>query len=100
MAKKYYKIPNRTPKRAAQERQFHQKDKPEYLEENPYCEAKLNVCTYQAIEVHHKKGRIGDLLNDKKYFLSVCRNCHEWIESHPKEAKELNLSISRLAKNV
>lgn len=100
MAKKFYKIPNRSKKRAAEERQFHQKDKPEYLDENPYCEARLSSCTIQAIEVHHKKGRIGKLLNDKKFFLSVCRNCHEWIERHPKEAKELELSISRLANDV
>jgi hypothetical protein len=25
----------------------------------------------------------------------VCRNCHRWIEEHPKEAIELNLSQSK-----
>jgi hypothetical protein len=42
------------------------------------------------------KGRIGNLLTDPKYFLAVCRQCHNWIEEHPKEAKELGYSVSRI----
>jgi hypothetical protein len=44
------------------------------------------------------KGRSGELLMDSRFFVAVCRNCHEWIENHPVEAKELGYSISRLAK--
>ena len=29
-------------------------------------------------------------------WLPVCRTCHTWIELHPIEAKELNLSETRL----
>lgn len=69
-----------------------------YLNNNPNCEAKLSCCTYEATEIHHKKGRIGNLLQDDAYFLAVCRNCHQWIELNPAEAKERSLSLSRLEK--
>jgi hypothetical protein len=42
------------------------------------------------------QGRIGNLLTDETKFLAVCRACHDWIETHPKEAKELGYSISRI----
>jgi hypothetical protein len=59
------------------------------------CAANLSSCTKMATDVHHKKGR-GKYLLDTITWLPVCRNCHHWIEEHPKEAKELNLSQSRL----
>lgn len=66
-----------------------------YLREHPLCQAKVHFCTRLATEIHHIIGRGKHYLDDLK-FLSVCRNCHEWIENHPEEAKALNLSQSRL----
>lgn len=51
-----------------------------------------------ATEVHHKKGRIGTLLTDVRYFLAVSRRGHVWIETHPKEAEELGYVIKRTTK--
>jgi len=82
-------------KQSANLRQY-KKVRESYLEDNPNCQAKLSGCSYAATEIHHKKGRIGNLLQDDTYFLSVCRNCHQWIEEHPKESKELGFSKSRL----
>ena len=45
--------------------------------------------------MHHKKGR-GIYHNDVSTWLSVCRNCHNWIEANPTEAEELGFSISRI----
>lgn len=42
-------------------------------------------------DVHHKHGRSGLLLFDVRYFLAVCRWCHEWIHNNPAEAKKLGL---------
>ena len=67
-----------------------------FLEENPGCQARLTDCTLQSTDVHHKKGR-GPHYLDKATWLSVCRSCHTWIELHPIEAKELNLSTNRLS---
>lgn len=82
-------------KQSANLRQY-KKVRESYLEYNHDCEAKLSDCSYEATEIHHKKGRIGNLLQDDTYFLAVCRNCHRWIEEHPKESKELGFSKSRL----
>lgn len=87
----------RSKKRAAQERdyKFH-RDK--YLEDHPICEAGTDGCTYYAWQIHHKKGRIGNLLTDTTFFMAVCGICHEWIERNPEHAKQKGWSISRLAK--
>lgn len=40
----------------------------------------------EATQVHHKKGRLGDLLYDIRHFMPVCAACHRYIEEHPNEA--------------
>lgn len=82
-------------KRAKAERSYTVLRK-EFLETHPECEAKLKVCTVEATQVHHKKGRIGDDLLDERHWLACCGACHAWIELNPKSAKELELSESRL----
>lgn len=69
----------------------------QYLQDHEDCQAQLDQCSQTATDIHHKAGRIGDKLNDTSDWLAVCRPCHNWIEEHPKEAKELSLSKSRLA---
>lgn len=51
----------------------------------------------KATDVHHKKGRIGELLFDVRHFLPVCRNHHTWIEQNPKSSKAWGFSESRHA---
>ena len=69
----------------------------EYLAERGTCEAKIpGVCTGRATDVHHRAGRVGDLLTDKSNFLAVCRECHNEIEMRPEWAKEKGFSRSRL----
>jgi hypothetical protein len=70
-----------------------------FLYKNEFCKARLSICTMWATEVHHMKGRIEDLLTDERYFLPVCRRCHDWIETHPHDAHDLGLSLYRLEKN-
>lgn len=64
----------------------------EFLKANPNCA----VCNCEATDVHHVKGRIGDLLTDIHHFLAVCRICHVRIENNPEWAKEKGYSKSRL----
>jgi hypothetical protein len=70
-----------------------------FLIVNPHCKAKLQECTAVATDIHHKAGRTGDNYLKISTWLSVCRNCHRWIEDNPEAAKELNLSESRLNDN-
>lgn len=64
----------------------------DYLKDHPMCECCKKAF---ATEIHHKKGR-GIWLNIVKYFLAVCRLCHDKIEEHPDWAKQNNYSLSRL----
>lgn len=98
--KKEAKIAPRSKKRAKEERDYSTVRK-EYLEEHPICEVCIrenNPYKYPATEIHHKKGRIGPLLTDSRYFLAVCRDHHEFIENNPKWAKLKGYSINRLTK--
>lgn len=37
---------------------------------------------------HHVRGKLGDLLCDTRFFMSVCRPCHSWIDANRKLAAE------------
>lgn len=50
-----------------------------------------------ATQIHHKKGRIGSLLCDVRYWLAVSDEGHKKIELNPIWAKEQGYSLSRLA---
>lgn len=68
-----------------------------FLEQNPMCAVYPELF---ATQVHHKKGRIGKLLTDVRFFLAVSDDGHKKIESEPEWAKEQGFSISRLNKTA
>jgi hypothetical protein len=89
-------IPPRSQKRSKEERLYSGK-RVIFLQENPMCQAHLpGICTKHATEVHHKKGRIGELLLNILLWLGVCHACHEWIENNREEAMEKGFSIKRI----
>lgn len=88
-------LPLRSPKRKKEEA-IYLKMRLDFLNAHPMCEAHLQGCKTYASEVHHKAGRVGDLYLDQTEWLAVCRRCHQWIENHPEDAKELGFSITRL----
>ncbi len=49
-----------------------------------------------ATQVHHKKGRIGKLLTDVRFWLAVSAEGHKKIEENPEWAKEKGYSLNRL----
>lgn len=65
-----------------------------YLREHPICE--FYTCDCREVELHHGKGKIGELLTNPKYFKALCREHHIFVELKPIEAKELGLSFNRL----
>ena len=65
-----------------------------FMIRKPMCEANLPGCTKASTDVHHKKGR-GENHLVVNTWMSVCRQCHTWIEEHPKESIELGYSIKR-----
>ena len=60
----------------------------------PLCQAGLAGCTHNSTEIHHKKGR-GIYKLIIKYFLSVCRSCHDTIGEDSAFAMVSGLSVSR-----
>lgn len=66
-----------------------------FLEQKPMCEATLHCCTQKSTDVHHKKGR-GKWYLVTSTWMSVCRSCHQWIETHPIEATEMGFRESKI----
>lgn len=80
--------------------------KPEYLAElalrqgragkQPLCEIEM-TCEGKriALQIHHKRGRLGSLVHDKEHFAGTCDKCHRWIHDNPKMAKAYGWIESR-----
>lgn len=70
-----------------------------HLKIHSCCEVGLPGCSgddTRLLTIHHKKGRIGDLLLDTDHFLVACLSCHSIIELNPTIAYEKGWSLSRL----
>ncbi len=77
-------------KRSAQNR-FYRVVRAGYMEKHPTCQHP--GCMAPATDIHHRKGRIGDLLVDTRWFMSVCRPHHLHIHAHPLEARQAGLIL-------
>jgi hypothetical protein len=67
-----------------------------FLKEHPICQMQKKCKAAPATQIHHQKGRIGELLTDVSYFMACCQDCHAWATLHSKESISLGISISRL----
>lgn len=70
----------------------------EYQAAHPNCEyidGRGHLCAKPVEHNHHRKGRAGDLLFDKAFFMSVCAPHHSHIHDHPKDAYEKGYLLSR-----
>jgi hypothetical protein len=79
-------------KKRAKQLRAYKKVRDQYMFLHPNCVR----CKREASEIHHKKGRMGELLTNTKYFISVCRECHHFIETNPVAAKMFGYSLDRL----
>ena len=91
---KSYRIAKLSSKRKAQN-VLYLKKRRIFMDQNTNCQAKLKGCTGKSTELHHRKGRLGELIHDHRYFLAVCSNCHSIITEHSKLAFEKGLSLLR-----
>ena len=48
-------------------------------------------------DLHHKKGRVGKLFLDTRYWVALSREGHKFVEENPIWAKENGYSLSRLS---
>lgn len=65
----------------------------DYLALHPICEVGVKGCTKKSTEIHHKRGRIGE--NLYRDFCAICRNCHNYVESHPEESYQKGWMLKR-----
>lgn len=68
-----------------------------FLIEHPVCQACEEAASSQ---VHHTRGRIGRLLCMVRFWMAVCRGCHQWITEHPVEARERGWTCAAKEWNV
>lgn len=61
--------------------------------------SKCPITGTKTTDVHHKKGRICNLLLDETYWIALSREGHKYVEEHPEWAKENGFSLSRLETN-
>lgn len=92
--KKLYKI-RQISKNQAKLNAIYNKMHGPYLEKRLECAVKSKNCTFYSQEIHHKKGRIGQLLITESNFLPICQSCHHFININSKQAIELGFSERR-----
>jgi hypothetical protein len=63
-----------------------------FLEENPRCEVFSKL---KSEEIHHSRGKLGDLYLDTRYWKAVSRLGHTWIHDNMIEAQKLGLVFLR-----
>ena len=86
-----YKIPQVSSKRKKKDQEY-LKLRERFLTENHLCQVTVAGCTNGATDVHHTYAGAN---RDAFYLVqstwrAVCRNCHDWIHSHPTEARVMN----------
>jgi len=88
-------IPAKSKKRAKLD-EIYSKLRKIYLTDHPMCEASMpGRCQANACDIHHKKGR-GKWYLVVSTWMAVCRDCHQWIETHPIEATEMGFRESKI----
>lgn len=85
-------LQGRSRKRASQEAEYTTLRR-EFLAEYRFCA----LCDEYSEQVHHKAGRVGQLLLDVSKWLPVCAEDHQYITEHPAWAIAYGWSLKRTA---
>ena len=84
-------IPTVSDKRAKKDAEY-LKLRSKFLTEHSMCKVSVAGCSIKATDVHHTYAGAN---RDAFYlvqstWLPVCRNCHDWIHTHPEDARVMN----------
>ena len=84
-------IPRVSAKKAKKDAEYF-KLRMKYLNENNLCRVMVSDCSNSATDIHHTYAGAN---RDAFYLIQstwipVCRNCHNWIHSHPEQARIMN----------
>ncbi len=69
-----------------------------YKREHRHCERA--GCAKLTADIHHTRGRVGTLLMDTRFWVAVCRSCHDWIAANPEQARSEGLLCAKGSWNV
>lgn len=78
------RLKSRSTKRRSDENRY-SKAKAEHFKEHPNCawpQCTRSVRKGHELDIHHKAGRNGPLLYERRYFCTLCRRHHDYVESH------------------
>lgn len=68
----------------------------DFLKQNPYCQLRLQGCTYIADTIEHRMGKSHkELYLDSSKWFASCLNCNQQIENLGKLAYEKGLKIHK-----
>lgn len=70
------------------------KERRAFLMLHPLCDACREIDPTKqrgSTDVHHRHGRTGKNYLDQSTWLAVCRPCHDWIHTHPGQARAKGL---------
>lgn len=86
----------RQSKRMADEMSAYYGQRNIFLERYPVCAACLirGISPAPSSQVHHFRGRQGRLLRDERWWIAICGPCHDFVHSHPRDARRLGLLSS------
>lgn len=84
--KSFRSLPKMSKRRQRESRIYTCKRKA-FLEEHRYCQIEVCCVASLSTDVHHTKGRLGGNYLDETTWLAACRRCHDWIHTHPSEAR-------------
>lgn len=93
--KKVHKIKPYSDKRAKINREYANKSRPVWRDQD--CGIKSKVCTGKAQGIHHPGGKVTiELLMDPANWVPACNACNTWCESNHAEAEKKGFKVSRL----
>ena len=64
-----------------------------------HCEAGTPWCNGRCEQVHHRKGRDGDLVDRVDLLLGTCEPCHRYMHSNPAISYERGWMVRRLGES-
>jgi hypothetical protein len=90
---------SRSAKETARLRRYEKARATVYERSGGSCEARTPECRGVADQVHHRRGRDGDLVDDESLLLGVCWACHNYIHDHPSVSYLTGWMVKRNGEN-
>ena len=69
-----------------------------FLMRHRECQVRARGCTRWTQDLHHRKGRLGELLLDEAWFAACCRSCHSYVHEHGEWARKNGWLVPRSAR--